>query len=52
MHDIRSDWAKLFRGQATFATFTHQEWVEWVRQQDRSAELDDWLGYVGGRYGY
>lgn len=52
MADVRVDWPKLFPGAATFTTFTHQEWVEWVRQQDRSSELDDWLGYVGGRYGY
>jgi hypothetical protein len=52
MDDIRVDWPKLFPGAAMFTTFTHQEWVEWVRQQSRSSELDDWLSYVGRRYGY
>lgn len=50
--DIRSDWPKLFRGRAGFTTFTHQEWVDWVRRQDRTPELGGWLDYVGNRYGY
>ena len=52
MDDLRVGWPKLFPGAARFTTFTHQEWVEWVRQQDRPSELDDWLAYVGRRYGY
>jgi hypothetical protein len=46
------DWSTLFDGRARFATFTHQSWVAWVRQQDRHGSWSGWLSYVQGRYGY
>ncbi len=49
--DIQSDWAGLFSGQSGFKTFTHQEWVTWVAEQDRVGEWNRWLQYIRGRYG-
>lgn len=49
--DIRREWSKLFVGQAGFSTFTHQAWVDWVRQHDHQERWSEWLGYVATRYG-
>jgi hypothetical protein len=50
--DIRTDWAPLFRGQASFTTFTHQQWVQYVRgQPGLPVWCKDWLEYVADRYG-
>jgi len=50
--DIRCDWAPLFRGKVTFATFTHQQWVQYVREQPELLDwCENWLGYVNDRYG-
>lgn len=51
IHDFRTDWGKLFRGQTQFATFTHQAWVQWVREHNQSGRWTDWLNYVENRYG-
>ena len=48
--DFRTGWSRLFDGRAQFATWSHQQWVEWVRQHD-NGRWADWLGYVGERYG-
>jgi hypothetical protein len=45
-------WGTLFNGRAKFATWTHQEWVSWVRDNDHHRDWCDWLSYVEGRYGY
>jgi Restriction Endonuclease associating with ARP len=45
-------WAPLFDGRATFATFTHQQWVAWVQAHDEGGHWNDWLSYVTARYGY
>ena len=51
LRDIRTDWAKLFNGQAKFKTFSHQSWVEFVRRSgSRAAWCSDWLDYVTDRY--
>ena len=47
-----SDWSSLFQGNARFAVFTHQQWVEWVRSHDANGQWRDWLSYVESRYGY
>ncbi len=52
VNDFTTGWGPLFEGKARFATFTHQQWVEWVRKHDRRGAWGDWLGYVGERYGY
>lgn len=50
---IDRDWAGLFQGLAKFTTFTHRDWVTWVRASaSRPAWAEDWLRYVGGRYRY
>jgi hypothetical protein len=50
VEDFRTDWAGLFDGAARFASFSHQQWVAWVRQH-HDGFLADWLTYVGERYG-
>jgi hypothetical protein len=45
-------WGKLFEGKALFKTWTHQEWVQYIRDNQKGQELNDWLGYVNERYGY
>ena len=45
-------WGDLFQGKANFATFSHQQWVAWVRQNDHAGDWSDWLNYVESRYGY
>ena len=48
--DIRQ-WGKLFKGKATFAVFTHQEWVRWVAARGDREQWGEWLKYVDERYG-
>lgn len=50
--DFTTGWGPLFTGRATFATWSHQDWVNWVRQQDTNGQWGDWLAYVQTRYGY
>lgn len=50
--NVSTDWAALFDGQARFASFTHQDWVDWVRTHDAHGQWTDWLGWVAERYGY
>ena len=44
-------WGRLFKGEAAFEIFTHQQWVAWVREHDTSGSWSDWLKYVCLRYG-
>ena len=50
--DFSAGWGALFDGQAQFATFTHQQWVAWVRAHDQGGQWRDWLSYVEARYDY
>lgn len=52
VNDFTKDWSCLFDGKAKFATFTHQEWVNWVRKTDNNGRWKDWLAYIEQRYGY
>ena len=45
-------WGRLFKGRVTFALFTHQQWVNWVQEQDIDGRWSDWLEYVRLRYGF
>jgi hypothetical protein len=45
-------WGRLFNGSARFATWTHQEWVSWIRQNDHDRHWSDWLSYIENRYLY
>ncbi len=48
--DVR-DWGRLFRGAASFAVFTHQDWVAWLRANDSQGVWTGWSDWVARRYG-
>jgi hypothetical protein len=50
--DFQTDWAPLFEGKAIFKTWTHQEWVQFVRDNQKNGEFDEWLEYLEERYQY
>jgi len=50
--DFTSGWANLFTGKALFKTWTHQQWVEYVRQNAKDAMQKEWAEYMNSRYGY
>lgn len=52
INDFQIEWAKLFNGKAIFKTWTHQEWVQFVRENQVNGEFDEWLKYLNERYGY
>ena len=45
-------WGSLFKGKARSASFTHQEWFQWVRTHDTRKIWEDWCRWVSLRYGY
>ena len=49
LSDLRG-WKTVFRGRATFAVFTHQQWVSWVRAHDHEGRWRGWLSWIGDRY--
>jgi len=52
INDFAKDWACLFEDKAQFATFTHQQWVDWVRKNETQGHWKEWLSYIEERYGY
>ena len=50
--DLRNLWTALFNDKIRFKCFTHQSWVNWVRQANSDGLWNDWLKYVADRYGY
>jgi hypothetical protein len=50
--DFQTGWATLFEGKALFKTWTHQEWIQFVRENQQKGEFDEWLKYLNERYGY
>lgn len=50
--DFAAGWGSLFSGKAMFRTFTHQQWVSWVRAQPSAGNWREWSDYVQDRYGY
>lgn len=46
------EWGSMFDGNAQFKTFTHQQWVAWVEQNDTSGKWKEWLCYVKSRYDF
>ena len=48
--DSLEQWGSLFKGEAAFALFTHQQWAAWVQEHDTSGSWRDWLEYVNLRY--
>ncbi len=52
IENFQSDWANLFTGKAIFRTWTHQDWVKFVREHQTKGEFDNWLSYLKDRYNY
>jgi hypothetical protein len=50
--DFQTEWGGLFEGKALFKTWTHQEWVEYVRQNGEEKVSKEWVNYINKRYGY
>jgi len=50
--DFRAEWSNLFDGKAGFKSFSHQQFVTWIRENDSDSKWKDWLSYVKNRYGY
>jgi hypothetical protein len=50
--DFQTGWGGIFEGKAIFRTWTHQEWVEFVRKNQVKGQFNDWLKYIQDRYGY
>jgi len=48
--DFRTDWAAMWNGRVSFATFSHQQWYAYVREHD-TGQWTDWLAWIGERYG-
>ncbi|MDD4223896.1 MAG: hypothetical protein PHD87_04860 [Candidatus Cloacimonetes bacterium] len=43
-------WGKLFQGKAQFYSWTHQDWVQFVRKNQLNGSCQKWLDYVQERY--
>lgn len=50
--DFTQEWEKIFTGKTVFKTWTHQEWVDFVRQYGNNTLQKDWIKYINNRYGY
>lgn len=50
--DFTVEWAKIFSGKTVFKTWTHQQWVEYVRQNGKEQICIEWVEYLNTRYGY
>jgi hypothetical protein len=50
--DFRTGWEKIYQHGAGFITWHHQDWVQFVRDNQNTGELDGWLKYLNERYGY
>lgn len=50
--DFTKDWEQLFVGKALFKTWTHQEWVDFVRVNDTKGEFKEWVKYMEERCQY
>ncbi len=44
-------WGTVFKGRTIFAVFTHQQWVNRVREHDREGRWSEWQSWIGDRYG-
>ena len=50
--DFRTGWGYLFEGKTEFKSFSHQQFVSYVRENDSNGKWKDWLTYIKNRYGY
>lgn len=48
--DFTTSWGSLFESKAEFTTFTHQQWVDWVKCHNDQNIHSSWLAYVRKRY--
>jgi hypothetical protein len=49
--NVFDDFGKLFSGKSLFSSWTHQEWVDYVRKNCRNDIQKQWLSYINDRYG-
>ncbi|MFC1744443.1 hypothetical protein ACFL35_10655 [Candidatus Riflebacteria bacterium] len=52
IYDFTKGWGNIFHLNTGFFTFTHQEWVSFVKDNDRDGEWKEWHTYIIERYGY
>ena len=52
LRDFQKDWGTIFDGKSMFKTWTHQEWLQYVRENQLNGKFDDWLDYLKNRYDY
>ena len=52
INDFQTSWATIFEGKSMFKTWTHQEWVQFVRDNQINGEFNRWLEYLKERYDY
>jgi len=50
--DFQSGWSDIYQKGASFITWHHQEWVDYVRKNFKDPIFIDWLNYMEERYGY
>ncbi len=50
--NFQTGWGNLFEGKAFFNTWTHQEWVKFVRENQKNGEFSHWIDYLNKRYNY
>lgn len=50
--DFQTGWDGIFEGKSIFRSWTHQEWVGFVRKNQVKRMFDYWLKYMEERYGY
>lgn len=47
-----NEWEHIFNSDVLFKSWTHQEWVNFVRKNKINNDVDEWLEYVSKRYKY
>jgi len=52
LKDWTKNWGRIFSGNAEYFSFTHQEWVSFVRDNHVNGLSKKWLTYIHGRYQY
>lgn len=50
--DFQTGWASIYEHGASFITWHHQDWVNYVRHYSKDQVCLDWLKYMDDRYGY
>lgn len=50
--DFTKDWESIIEGKVLFKTWTHQQWVNYVRGNGDKKDVSHWVEYVRKRYNY